>query len=223
MLPFLPAQTAIENFDVPRPVMLTGGELADIQNLQDSILRFGLLNPVVVAHGPKNRPLRVVDGVKRLAALRRLAFMGKLPRSLTRIPYLVADHSAPCSNPLAMLSNIEQFEQVSELATKGLSNASIAIVLYASESYIADIRAVEKLSPKLRNAFFGGHIDLAQACAFATLPNPDSQDALLSALGPFADAPAILEAIKAGDTVVSLGADEDDILILPSRSVRAAA
>ena len=56
---------------------------------------------------------------------------------------------------------------------------------------------------------------IAQARAFASLPNMDSQDQLLLALGPFADAPDILKAIENGETVIEMG--DDNIIILPSR------
>ena len=217
MLPLLPPRAALNHYDAPRPTILTGDDLRELENLQASILRFGLLNPIVVAHSAPGERFRIIDGRKRVLALKRLAFLGKLPRSLDKVPYMIADAPNECADPFSLLSNLEQFEQVQLLIEKGLSDASISRVLYAPTEYISDLRCVDQLSDRLRNAFFGGHIDLSQARAFATLPNPESQDTVLLALGPFAKAPAILEAIRAGETVVSLGVEDDDILILPSR------
>ena len=217
MLPLFPQRADITEFDFPVPSVITGADLRGVQRLADSIAELGLLAPIVVARDPHTEQLRVVDGIKRLVAIRRLAFAGRLPRSLNTVPYIVAEDLIEAS-PLTLLSPIEQVEQVEELTAGGMSVGDIAAKLYASEGLVRDLQGIAKLSDRLRNAFFGGHICLDQARAFATLPNPDSQDALLLALGPFAEAPEILRAIADGQTVVSFGADEDDVLILPSRA-----
>lgn len=225
MLPILLERADIADFDCPRATILSGNALDAVRKLEASILQFGLLNPVIVNRVACPRTgssrLRVVDGKLRLTVLRRLAFQGRLPRSLATIPFIVAQDrnanpKADASSALALLSNIEQFEQVDTLAARGMSSAQIAAVLYAPLDLVQGLRAVDALSPRLRNAFFGGHIDLAQARAFATLPNPASQDALLLALGPFVTAPDILRAVADGQTVIAMG-NEDDTLILPSR------
>ena len=59
---------------------------------------------------------------------------------------------------------------------------------------------------------------MEQARAFATLPNMDAQDNLLIALGPFANAPDILTAIRQGETVLDIG--DDNVLILPSKQTQ---
>ena len=217
MLPLFPQRADIAEFDFPVPSVITGEDLRALQRLADSIAELGLLSPVVVARDPHSDRLRVVDGVKRLVAIRRLAFAGRLPRSLGTIPYILAEDTGEAS-PLTLLSPIEQVEQVEELSASGLGVEAIAAKLYASEGLVRDLQGISVLSPRLRNAFLGGHISIAQARAFATLPNPDSQDALLLALGPFAEAPDILRAIAGGQTVVSFGANDDDVLILPSRA-----
>ena len=68
---------------------------------------------------------------------------------------------------------------------------------------------------RLKQAYFGGTLTIEQARAFATLPNMDTQDNLLIALGPFANAPDILNAIRQGETVIDIGGD--NVIILPSR------
>ena len=215
MLPLLTPQATLDAFALPPAPILTGERLRAVKELEASILRFGLLCPIVAAKDARGR-LRVIDGRRRLLVIKRLAFEGRLPRSLSKIPYILSD-APDAPNPLSLLSNIEQYEQVSDLHARGLAASTIAAVLYAPEATVRDLLSVAKLSPRLRNAFFGAHIDLAQARAFATLPNPDSQDALLQALGPFVGAPEILAAIAEGQTVVELGSEEDT-LILPSRA-----
>ena len=84
-----------------------------------------------------------------------------------------------------------------------------------SKQCIKDLLSIALLSPRLKQAYFGGSLSTEQARAFATLPNMEAQDSLLMALGPFANAPEILSAIKQGDTVLNMG--DDNVIILPSR------
>ena len=217
MLPVLLSRAPLSDFAAPHAPILTGRALAAVRELEGSIRRFGLLAPLVVSRTRPGKPMTVLDGRLRLLAIQRLAFRGELPRSLATVPFMVAD-TATDTHPLALLSPIERFEQVTALRDAGHTVPAIADALYAPEGYIEDVLAVHRLSPRLRNSWFGGTLDLEQARAFATLPNPDAQDALHFALGPFAGAPDILDAIAAGATVLSVGPDEDDTLILPSRA-----
>ena len=224
MLPLFPCRADIAEFDYPEPSVLTGETLAELQRLTASIAELGLLSPVIVSRDSYTGRLRVIDGIKRLIAIRRLRFAGRLPRSLDTVPFILAEDTGRTqTSPLTLLSPIEQVEQVEALVAEGFPTEAIAAKLYASADLVRDLQGVARLSDKLRNAYFGGHISLDQARAFATLPNPDSQDALLLALGPFAGAPEILHAIAHGETVVSVGVSEDDILILPSRPLAKAA
>ena len=102
-----------------------------------------------------------------------------------------------------------------ELRKRGLSLMEIASTLYVSKQCIKDLLCISRLSPRLRQAFFGGTISTEQALAFSTLPNMEAQDNLLITLGPFANAPDILNAIKGGQTVIDMG--DDNVIILPSR------
>jgi len=76
----------VDMFTTLRPRLLIGELLQDIKSIQASIAKFGLLSPIVVTRSDDR--LIIIDGRKRLAAIRRLAFMGRLPRSLVNIPYI---------------------------------------------------------------------------------------------------------------------------------------
>jgi len=91
----------------------------------------------------------------------------------------------------------------------------IAAELYMSKNCVKDLLRIALLSPRLRQAYFGKAITMEQARAFATLPSMDAQDQLLIALGPFVNAPEILQAIEAGETVINM--EDDNVIILPSR------
>ena len=214
MLPLDITSAKLDHFRAPTTRILFGQRLKDVQQIENSIAEHGLLNPLVVMQ--RGKKLILIDGKKRLAALRRMRFAGKLPRSLVRVPYILADQEQKSGlSAMSLLSNQDRFEEVIGLRKNGKSLMEIAATLYISKQCVKDLLNIALLSPRLRQAYFGGTISIAQARAFASLPNMDSQDQLLLALGPFADAPDILKAIENGETVIEMG--DNNIIILPSR------
>ena len=214
MLPALITTAKLAEFKSPTARILFGDRLQEIKQIQASIATHGLLNPLTVMR--QGKKLIVIDGKKRLAALRRMRFAGTLPRSLINVPYIVVDQNNPQPMPsMSLLTNREKFEEVVALRQKGQSLMEIAAQLYISKQCVKNLLSVTRLSPRLRQAYFGGNLSTDQARAFATLPNMDTQDSLLIALGPFANAPDILTAIRQGQTVIDMG--DDNVIILPSR------
>ncbi len=206
----------LSQFRAPTSRILYGERLAAVKQVQESIKAHGLMRPLTVMRRGKH--LIIVDGKKRLAALRRLRFAGELPRSLANVPYIFTDEPQFRSNDRHnLLSNREQFENVMTRRRQGKALMEIAGELYMSKQCVKDLLCVARLSSRLRNAFFGGTISVAQARAFATLPQQDTQDQLLIALGPFAQEPDILKAIEQGETVIDMG--EDNLIVLPTRHV----
>ena len=211
-----PARADLSQFRAPTTRILYGERLAAVKQVQNSIKAHGLLSPLIVMR--RGHQLIIVDGKKRLAALRRLKFTGQLPRSLASVPYILAEDTQNSGQQTQhLLSNRERFEQVITRRRQGRALMEIASELYMSKQCVKDLLCVARLSPRLQNAFFGAVISQAQARAFASLPDLDSQDRLLIALGPFADAPEILEAIAQGETVIDMG--HDNLIILPTRRV----
>lgn len=214
MLPLDIPTAKLANFRAPTTRILFGERLKDVVQIQNSIATHGLLNPLIVMQ--RGNKLVVVDGKKRLAALRRMRFAGTLPRSLVNVPYILIDQKENYQHDtMSLLSNRERFEEVLKLRQKNLGLMEIAAKLYISKNCVKDLLRIALLSPRLRQAYFGGTITIDQARAFATLPHVDTQDQLLIALGPFANAPEILHAIETGETVINM--DEDNVIILPSR------
>jgi len=215
----MPAQIKsayMSDFQTPTTRILFGERLKDVQQIQLSISKHGLLNPITVM--PREKKLVVIDGKKRIAALRRMRFAGTLPRSLVRIPYIIVDQDTAQILPhLSLLTNREKFEEVLNLHQKGFGLMEIATTLYISKQCVKDLLNISRLSLRLQRAYFGGDLSINQARAFATLPNREAQDSLLIALGPFANAPDILRAITSGDTVIDIG--DENVIILPSRSI----
>lgn len=205
----------LSDFQTPTTRILFGERLKEVQQIQLSISKHGLLNPIIVM--PRGEKLVVIDGKKRLAAMRRMRFKGCLPRSLVNVPYIIVRQNTVHTAPqLSLLSNKEKFEEALSLHEHGQSLMEIASTLYVSKQCVKDLLSVSRLSTRLKQAYFGGNISIDQAKVFASLPNKDAQDLLLVALGPFANAPDILQAISNGETVIDMG--DENVIILPSRA-----
>ncbi|WP_409432864.1 ParB/RepB/Spo0J family partition protein [Litorimonas sp. RW-G-Af-16] len=195
----------IEVFAAIRSKILFGQMLQDVKAVQRSIAKLGLLSPLVVVE--RAGKLYVIDGQKRLAAIRRLRFTGQLPRSLNRIPYVLYADTVERQSPApALLSNRELYEGVVEAFKAGASPDAIAKELYLTRQNVTQILTLSRLSPRLRGYFFDGHLNLEQAKAYAATPHHVTQDRVFDALGPFAGDREILAASKdvAEQTVVAM-------------------
>jgi len=182
----------VDMFTTLRPRLLVGRLLKDIKAIQASISRFGLLSPIIVTRS--NSRLIVVDGRKRLAAIRRLEFMGCLPRSLVNIPFIeLEDARQSHSDTPALMSNRDLFKTVIDLFKTHQDVSVVAAKLYLSHKCVKQVLTLARLSPRLRQIFFNGTISFEQAKAYAALPQHKIQNRAFMTLGPFADTRAILD------------------------------
>ena len=192
-------------------------ERKGIEEMCRQIVSFGLLNPLIVKR-EKGRFV-IVDGKKRFQAIKKLAKMNKLPRSLNKIPCVVKDDEIVIKlspeKPL-LLSEQDLVHEILTQDAKGQTYREISRSLECSEKVITQARSLCRLHSKLMLAFMNNTITLAQAAALSTLPNKDAQWDLLMQLGPFATEPQIIEAIASGETVLEL--PNGDTMILPSRA-----
>jgi len=142
-----------------------------------------------------------------------------LPRSLCNIPcILIDDATLPADNgpkPL-LLSDQELVTGLIHAMNSGSTSCEAANKFQCSPAIVRQAQSLETLHPKLQDAFTSGAINLEQAAAFATLPNPKSQWDLLIQLGPFASDKDIIAAISNGETVIETKAG--NVIILPSRA-----
>ena len=203
-----PIHTAsVDKFTSLRPRVLMGRRLTETKAVQASIERFGLLSPIVVTR--HEGQLVVVDGRKRLTALRRLAFLGRLPRSLINIPYVdLKDIGTASAGAPALMSNRELFETVARTFHETRDIDAVADALYLSRKDVRRILTLARLSPRLRAAFFARTIDFSRARAYAAMPSIHEQDAAFRDLGPFATARDIIAHINAPlpETAIPLAA-----------------
>ena len=190
----------VDMFTTLRPRLFVGRLLQDIKAVQASISRFGLLSPIIVSRSEGR--LIVVDGRKRLAAIRRLEFMGRLPRSLVNIPYIeLTDARQTAADAPALMSNRDLYVTVTGMFSSHQDVAQIASDLYLSRKCITQVLTLARLSTRLRKAFFDRTIDFNQAKTYAALPEHKLQERSFMALGPFADEQDILDfATKAEPT-----------------------
>jgi len=186
------------------------------QTLKNSIIRDGLLNPLIVIKF-KNK-YKVIDGKKRLSVLRRLSKCRSFTRSLHKVPCIIetAVSKARFERPRPLLmSEPELAHAISQSLAQGLSHAHISQRFDCDSNTVEDVETLKSLSPKLLKCFNDQTLSLSQAVAFATIPNERAQWDLLLQLGPFLSNKDIIKAIKRGDTVLEL--PDDNVLIIPSR------
>ena len=182
----------VDMFTTLRSRLFVGRLLQDIKSIQASIARFGLLSPIVVTYSEGQ--LIVVDGRKRLAAIRRLEFMGRLPRSLVNIPYIeLQDARLATANAPALMSNRDLYITVTDMFKAHQDVTEIAQDLYLSRECVKQVLTLARLSSRLRKAFFDRTLNFEQARAFAALPEHKEQERTFMALGPFANSQDILD------------------------------
>ena len=182
----------VDMFTTLRPRPFMGRLLKDIKAVQASISQYGLLSPIIVSR--TNNQLVVLDGRKRLAAIKRLAFMGRLPRSLVNIPYLEIQDMPRAADPTpALMSNRELYQTVTQMFRNTQDVEYIASELFLTRKGVKQILTLCRLSPRLRRSFFDKTISFESARAYAAFPSHNIQEQIFSALGPFAEGQDILD------------------------------
>ena len=181
---------SLSEFRAPAPKLLCGAYLKDVTALEASIAKHGLMTPLKVTYA--GNKLVVIDGRKRLSALRRMRFKNTLPRSLVNIPFVLSTEPVP-----HLLSAQEQYRSMTKLRESGAAKDEMISALCVNAARLHALQAVDRLSPRLKAAFMGSAITLEQAEVLAALPIHSDQDSLMLAVGPFASPSGILKAIKA--------------------------
>jgi hypothetical protein len=196
--------------------MAKGRAKASSVSLYQSIIRDGLLNPLVVTQ--QGSKFIVIDGKKRLAVMRAMMKSRRLAKAIAKVPCVVQESSSlrpiEARRPL-LLSGPELAHKVISAAKTATSLVSIGQRYECDVSVVKDCLALRNLHPELLLHFNNDAISLEQASALATVENKKAQLDLLHQLGPFVSNIDIIAAIRAGATVVELS--EDNFLFLPSR------
>ncbi|MEL6688066.1 MAG: ParB N-terminal domain-containing protein [Pseudomonadota bacterium] len=161
----------VDRFSLFKNRVLAGALLDDVKALEDSILRFGLLTPLIAAW--QNGKLMIIDGRKRFAALRRLAFAGRLPHSLTKIPYVLANMNKPqmLSDDCPWVGSELLYQSVRRRHQSGESAEVIAKTLGLSHQSVRDLLCLTRVVPFIRKACHQRQISLEATKAYASMPS----------------------------------------------------
>ena len=203
----------LSKFRSATPKILAGTLLKDIRNMQASILSNGLANPLIVS--PSSSRLIVIDGRKRLMALRRLKFNGDLPEHLNQIPYIEVERNRQTPEHGLTFNPVKIYRNIKDMQRNGKSISEIARVSQLPKDNIRNFLKIDNLSPRLQTRFLDQVMSMEQVLAFTALPSLDAQDELLARLGRLATEKDILSAIKRGETVLPVS--NDNIIFIPSR------
>lgn len=186
----------LSSFQNIRSSILYGKALQDVKQIERSIAQFGMIMPIIVTK--TKGALIVMDGKKRLSALKRMTFAGTLPRSLVTIPYIMADEAHMFGRrTVSVLSSQELFRSILRLKTSGHSVETIAQKLFLCRRSVEELLQLSHLSETVRNAFFRQDISFEQAHAFSAMPCHNAQTSLFLSLGPFAKVSEILDGLEA--------------------------
>ncbi len=187
-----------------------------ISHIKNSIFKDGLLNPLVVTQQEKN--YQVIDGKKRLNAIKWIAKYNRLSQGSKKIPCVFHEenHSSITSaNRPALLSCQELAHAILRDVDLGASSSSVALRYECATSVIEDALSLRKLHPKLLQHFNNQNLTLEQAAAFATFDNTEAQLRLFEQLGQFVTNQEIMSKIRTGSNVIEF--PDGSIIILPSR------
>jgi len=186
--------------------------------IKQSIERDGLLNPLIVIK--QKGSFIVIDGKKRLLAMRELAKSKKFRRALYKVPCIVDCTDEIGSQPErpVLMSGPELAHKIIRSVESGMPRVMVSQRYECSAAVIEDALSLRNLHPEILMCFNNNSLSLEQAAAFATIENLNAQWTLLLQLGPFVSNAEIISAIKSGEAVLDLPCGE--VIILPSRNSR---
>jgi len=143
----------------------------ELNELVDSIIRFGILEPLVVAHTPAG--YQIIAGERRWRA-------AKLAK-LRTVPVVIRETSPNGMLEMAIVENVQRvdlnpmdrakaFERLS--MEFGLSNADIAQRVGKSPSFVANTLRLLKMPDALKDGLLGGTISEGHARALTAIEDP---------------------------------------------------
>ena len=187
-------------------------------SIKNSIETDGLLNPLTVIK--QKGKFIVIDGKKRLLALRELAKSNKFKRALYKVPCNIDCTSEIGIDPArpVLMSGPEVAHKIICEVESGMPRVMVAQRYECTAAVVEDSLSLRNLHPEILMCFNNDTLSLEQAAAFATIENMNAQWSLLLQLGPFVSNAEIITAIKSGEAVLDLPCGET--IILPSRTRR---
>lgn len=211
----------ISSFHLVRSEILQGDSLEDVKRIERSIVQYGLICPIVTSK--IRNVLIVIDGKKRLQAIKRLEFRGGLPDHLTDLPYISVLESKATDYPAdSIISRQHLYKSVIALKSRGIPLEAIAEYLCLCRHTISDVILLSRLSEPVRKAYFEKAFSFSIARAYASIPVPSEQTAIMLRLGRSATETTILNAI---DKIADMKANDSEVplelikAIVPSQNL----
>ena len=184
----------VDKFVHIRPQILTGPLLAEVKTLENSIEHLGLFLPIIVRN--YRDKFFIIDGRKRIAAIKRLKFMGRLPHNLDNIPYRSLDTGQSMIEAVPnLITNPKLYHKVMQALDSGHSALETARRFYLSQHCIQQIIILSRLSERLRLLFFNNIFSFQQVKLYAAQPRTRIQDQVFSQIGPLASPNHIRKAL----------------------------
>lgn len=171
-----------------------------LDELAASIAAHGLRQNLSVRPVAESDRFEVVAGGRRLAALKRLAKEGLLPKDAPIPCAVLAEGDDPAE--ISLTENVtrlamhpdDQFEAFQHLASKGLSPEDIAARFGVMPAVVERRLKLARVSPKLRAAFRKGTLTLEQMMAFAISDDHAAQEATYRSLSDWNRSPRDIRA-----------------------------
>jgi ParB family chromosome partitioning protein len=158
-----------------------------INELAASIAAHGLIQPLVVRKGKKDR-FEIVAGQRRFLALLALAREGRMAKDAP-VPCRIVAAEADAQE-ISLAENIvrtpmhpaDQFEAFRRLADEGKSAGDIAARFGVSESTVKKRLALGRVSPVLMQCYREGEMDLESLAAFTVTDDHAEQERVWNSL-----------------------------------------
>lgn len=137
-------------------------ELGDVEELVESIARFGIIEPVVVA--PQAKHYLVVCGHRRVAAAKRAG--------LTEVPVVIREMDAADRELIALTENVHrrQLSPIEEaiayarlMKTRGLNQTGVAALMHVSPATVSIRMALLRLPKDIIAQVHAGRLSVQDA------------------------------------------------------------
>jgi len=175
-----PAELRFGHEDADDLNMRRTGRAEGISELKASIAAHGIIQPLAVMPADENGLYSVIDGNRRLAAIRSLEDDGEMIEVpiVVRNPEHITD-----ARELSLAANImrlplhpvDQYEAFAALEAEGLDEADIAQRFSIPPRQVKQALALGRLAPKIRDAWRKGEIDAKVARVFTLTADHKAQ------------------------------------------------
>ncbi|QXX74266.1 ParB/RepB/Spo0J family partition protein [Methylovirgula sp. HY1] len=182
----------------------------DLSGLRASLMKSGLLNPLLVERQSDSNLLLVLDGGRRWRALMALADAGAIAADY-EVPVTIIDGAPATKRELALetsfhrrqLHPVEEYEAFAALEDDGFAPEQIAKDFGEILHHVRQRLALGRLAPEIRAAWRDGTLTAEHAKAFAVADSLEAQRACLELFHRNAEfvSPAVIRSHLRSDAI----------------------